>query len=532
VPPDSPTACLKQLLLIAGIAILAVVGALPLRGQIGSDPGSATSVSGQVVNAVTGMPIPRALVRLNERAMLTDHEGKFLFDQYTGSGSNLEVTKPGFYASIDPSEGQGIFLQSTQLNSPIKVQLYPEALLTGTVTAPDGEPLPHIPVTARRSIFDEIGRRSIPADQGQTDSHGNFRLPVPQGDYRLETNYTPRPNNSSQAVLPVSIPADSKSNTSNKIHVRSGEEQHFDLHPAISRAYTVTMRIEAGLGRGFPGFTARSSTGNMIPVGFQPGPSQGEGKLQLPSGTYTLTATMFTSDGGVRGETTVTVPDHDVSGVVVRLAPNPSIPVELLVDSNSTSDKSPPLAQQLGLTLQSAQFDPDRDSGMVVGIGIRNSVPTFNVMPGIYRLQARNAGQWYVKSASYGGSDLLQQELTATSGASGTPIRVTVSNQTGELQGAVSLNGTPAACWIYLIPTAPGAMPFIAQRSNSNGTYNIPYLPPGTYQAIAFEHRHSTDYRDPETLAAFMTSVRSVTVNPGEKSTLNLEAVDAAESVQ
>jgi hypothetical protein len=65
-----------------------------------------------------------------------------------------------------------------------------------------------------------------------------------------------------------------------------------------------------------------------------------------------------------------------------------------------------------------------------------------------------------------------------------------------------------------------------------NGTYNVPYLPPGGYQAIAFERRHAADYRDPEALAAFTTRIRSVTVNPGDKSTLDLDAVGVAELPQ
>src|SRR5580704_11575167 len=70
------------------------------------------TLSGQVINSVTGVPIPRALVRFNNRAMLTDHEGKFRFEQVTGlqfgqttsTFVNLQVTKPGYYASSDPMD--------------------------------------------------------------------------------------------------------------------------------------------------------------------------------------------------------------------------------------------------------------------------------------------------------------------------------------------------------------------------------------------------------------------------------------------
>jgi hypothetical protein len=106
---------------------------------------------------------------------------------------------------------------------------------------------------------------------------------------------------------------------------------------------------------------------------------------------------------------------------------------------------------------------------------------------------------------------------------------VTVSNVTGSLQGTVNLNGSPAACWVYLIPTSPNAQSVIAMRSGNSGSYTSAHLPPGSYQAIAFEQRHSANYRDPASLASFNSHVHSVTVNAGEKPTLNLDAVPVAE---
>jgi Carboxypeptidase regulatory-like domain len=530
VSPARITPCFRHLFFFG--LFLVLTPAPSLKAQDQSSTSAPVTVSGQVVNAVTGSGISRVLVKLNGRGVLTDHEGKFQFDQFTGTSSSLEVTKPGFYLSTDPTEGSSISLQPAQLAAPIEVRLYPEGLLTGTVTAPDGEPLPHVPVIARRSVFDETTRRWTPAAQTQTDSHGNFRLPVPPGDYRVETRYTMQTSESHEAVLPVSVPSETQANSSSIIHLRSGEEQHFDLRPAMSPAYTVSARLESPPSeRGFPGITARSSSGTTIPVSFQRTGMANEGKMQLPSGTYTLTASMVSPEGSAQGQTTVTVPNHDVTGVVLRLAPNPSIPVELAIDSSVTSDNStPPNIQQLGLMMQNTDVESERGGSIQVETG-RSGTPSFHPEPGTYRLQARSRGTWFVKSATYGDSDLLDHELVVGPGSGGTPILVTVSNQTGSLQGTTSLNGVPASCWVYLIPSFPSSSPFIALRSGSNGAYTEAYLPPGTYQAIAFEHRHSADYRDPEALAAYSTHVHSITVSEGDKPTLDLDAVTTAEIV-
>jgi hypothetical protein len=492
-----------------------------------------TTLSGQVINAKTGMPIPRALVRLNDRAILTDHEGKFELDQLTGDGGNLQVTKPGFSTSTDLGDAGGQYVRLSQAGDSLQLRLYPEALLTGTVTGPDGYPLPHILVSAMRSVFEEEAHQWPVAGQAVTDSHGNFRLTVPAGDYRLETQYSPRNSSTSDAILPVAIPSDSSSNTSDVIRIRSGEEQHFDLHPAMGKTHTVMVTMEGGSERGFPMIVARSSHGATLRINSVRNGAGGGYGIELPSGTYTLTASMNSPDGIEQAETTVTVTDHDVSGVSFRFSPVPTIPVELVVDQAETSDNASNVAQpslpQLGLTLENEQTEPDRGNPSIHLSPQRDRSYAFSVPPGSYRFGARNRGEWYIKSANYGASDLFQQDLVVGPGAGGMPIRVVVSNQTGSLQGTVTLNGEPAVCWVYLVPTAPSASAVISVRSNSDGGFSYPYLEPGSYQAVAFEYRHPADYRDPETLTAYSSHVRGTSVQAGDKGSLELDAVSAAE---
>jgi hypothetical protein len=491
-----------------------------------------SSVAGQVINASTGAPVSRALVRLNDRAVLTDHEGKFRFDQNTESSANILVSKPGYYAGTDFSEPGNLFLNAAQLASPLELRLYPEALLTGTMSAPDGSPLPHILVSALRNIYDDAGHRWITAGQAQTDSHGNFRIPVAAGDYRLESRYSPQDRTTGEAVLPAAVPGESSSNTSQMIRIHGGEEQHFELRPAVSPTHAITATSQPPSGRGFTRISARSSNGSTLSVGPTMSGSSGEMKIQLPQGTYTLTARMMGDpEAPEQAETTVTVPDHDISGVVLQFFPVPAIPVELVVDGVSTSDNTPPNLQQMGLTLQSEQTDPDRGDSSVRLTNRRDQSYVFMASPGSYRLAARNSGAWYVKSVSYGDSDLLREELVVAPGAAGTPIRVLVSNEMGGLQGTVKLKGDPSACWIYLIPTNASVQAVYTTRSNASGSYSFAHLPPGSYQVVAFERRHSADYRDPESIAPFNAQVHSISINASDKPTLNLDAVPVAEVV-
>jgi hypothetical protein len=428
-------------------------------------------------------------------------------------------------------EGGNVFLQGAQMGVPLELRLYPEALLTGTVLGPDGTPLPRISVTALRSFYEDTGHRWVTVGQDQTDSHGNFRLPEPAGEYRLETRYTPLDRTTGEAVLPVSVPAEGSSGTSQVIKIHAGEELHFELRPAVSPTHTVTTTAgQSFSGREFMRISARSSSGSTLQVNAQMAGEPGEMKIQLPQGTYTLTARRNNSESPEQAETTVTVSDHDISGVLLQFSPIPAIPVELIVDSSGTSDNKdqPPTLPQLGLVLQSEQSDPERLDSSLRPTTRRDQSFVFMAPPGGYRLESRNTGVWFIKAASYGDADLLQQELVVVPGAAGTPIRLTVSNQTGSLTGTVNLNGSPAACWVYLISTGANAS-VISLRSTGAGSYTAAHLPPGSYQAIAFERRHSANYRDPASLAPFGSHVHSVTVNAGDKPTLNLDAVPVAE---
>ena len=106
---------------------------------VGSSIASSTPpdlIAGRVINAVTSQPVPRALVQLNSRAMLTDSEGRFRFERNKESGVSILIKKPGYYASQDYGDSGILYLQSPQLTAPLEFRIYPEALLTGVVLAP------------------------------------------------------------------------------------------------------------------------------------------------------------------------------------------------------------------------------------------------------------------------------------------------------------------------------------------------------------------------------------------------------------
>lgn len=520
---------------------LAFASSCPGQGNVGLGAMAASfssgvppSISGRVVNAVTGQPVTRALVRVGGQAVLTDHEGKFEFSGITADRIYLQVTKPGFYESLDPTRGMGEQINLAQLDEPLELRLYPEALITGTVTAPSGDPILKVFVQVLRSTVNESGQQWMFAGQTATDSHGSFRMPVVPGDYAVQIPYLPHPEDLPEAILPLSYPAIASSGGSSTIHLESGTEQHLDLHPETGSTHILRVRVESDGLQGFPQLQARRGDQFLLNLSSTRSTGMpGEFRTDLPSGSYTLTGTLSGSDGIEYAEASVTVGDRDVSSVVLHFQSLPSVPVELLVDPASTSDaapqNAPPSVQQLGLSLHSTDPTPALQSSNFPLTFGSNESAGFHPAPGRYRIYARAGGLWYVKSISAGGTDLLTQDFVIAAGSTGQTVQVVVSNQTATCQGTLKINGKTASASIYLIATSPSANPLLVLRSSSVGSFKDPYLPPGSYLAIAFEAGPSGDLLDPAVQASFSTYAKSFQVAAGETANFDLDAVPAAE---
>ncbi|QNI35464.1 carboxypeptidase-like regulatory domain-containing protein [Edaphobacter albus] len=519
-------------LLVVAFAGICPVAAMQMgSGAALTSPSSGPiTVSGVVVNATNGIPISRALVRINDRAMLTDHLGRFEFTQFTPpSSAVLEVQKPGYY--FGQETGSSMPLRADQMAQPVVARLYPEALITGTLTTQDGTPLPQIFVSALRRSYNDSGSQWLPVKNSMTNSHGEFRLAVPPGDYRITSTPFARLRGNSQMALPISYPSPGVSETADSLHMSSGTEQRLELHATVSPSHTVKVMLDTSPERGFPMLLARSSNGAVFPVNVTRGGGPEGMQIGLPSGTFTLLATLNRRDGVEYGEATVTVGEDNNSEVALHLAPVAPIPIQVVVDGDTTSDKTPPGPQQLGLWMENVQraaYPTGSTFSMPVMNGNQGAV--FRLTPGTYRFNARNSGSWYVKSITCGTSNLLQQDLTVSAGGAGSvPIIVTVSNQTGGLQGLVRQKGSPVSGWVYAVPSGQSAVPVYSIHSGTDGSFNLSSLPPGSYDVVAFESRHSADYRAPNALAQFNTYVRQVTITSGNKAMLDLESVPDTE---
>lgn len=510
------------LLLCAGPVCLPQTNTSPASQQM-AQPAGPTTIAGQTVNAINGQPLARVLVNCGNQAVLTDFEGRFQFSIDGGANATLRARKPGFWATEDPMESSSMTLRAPFPATPVTIKLYPEAILTGTVTGPDGDPLSGVFVEAWRSLYDDSGHRWIRSTSAQTNSHGDFRLPVQAGEYRIETRYLPLPDSDTQVVLPVAFPGGSSSNSSSLIEIEPGQTQHIDLHPQVASLTAVLTRFEPDSGRGRARVLAVSADGTEITVRETPTSTPGEVRLEVPRGTFTLEARrMDNPDNLEEAAANVTVGDREIHGLVLHFNPVSSLPVDLSLDSSVTSDNAPD-PTQLGLILENLDSNGDAMDQRALHLRVRGNLPpVFTPTPGSYRLRALGNGSWYIVSANYGSSDLLSQPLTIAPGVGSTPIRLVVSNQMATLSGTVTQGDQPATGWIYLVATTPSATPVLSVHVGADGSYSRS-LPPGSYRAVAFEYRHGINFEDPAVLSSFANDFQTVSLAPGDKQTLSLQ---------
>jgi hypothetical protein len=200
-------------------------------------------VRGKVVNGLDGNGVPRALVTLVSRRVLTDAQGNFEFDGFTQVKGAMTATKPGFSATADGSSLSRA-ASSPDLTVPVVLRLYPNAVVTGVVTGRDALPVAGVQVRLVQAVSDVSGLRWVQTGQSMTDSHGEYRFNPPPGRYRVTVEFMARARETGDVVLPVSFPEISSSDKSNSVVLASGQERRVDLQPRTGTAYPVTLRVE------------------------------------------------------------------------------------------------------------------------------------------------------------------------------------------------------------------------------------------------------------------------------------------------
>jgi hypothetical protein len=498
-------------------------------------------ILGRVTNALDGSPVPRVQVTLNSRTVLTDSQGRFEFQDFTDTQASVMLIKPGFSQTNDMSTGN-TRQRVANLDAPVELKIYPDATITGTVTGRDGLPLTHVPVLLRREVFDQNGRHWQTTHTVQTDLRGEYRFRDRGGRFQLGVGYVQRSQDTGEAVLPVSFPSTTSSESADYFEVASGQEKHIDLRPKTGMAYPVQVRLDGeDLPRGIQIY-AVTAGGEAFQASLMGQGGPGGFQVSLPVGTYTLHARVDTRETSMEGSARATVVGKQNDPVTIHLEPAAVLTVELAVDPASTTSSStgnslstagvsqasqPPDLRQFNLRLHnlsaSTQLPGTQDIPLRQGEDKRYE---FRVPPGRYKLQAFSGGQWYVESATAGVTNLMTSELVIASGGSGTPIQIVANNLQGMVNVTVRLTPNADNLVLYFIPRGPSLAqvnPFTLFNTGSATASFSTSLPAGSYLAVVLDHPVQDDLRNPDVVSRFSTDARTIEVSPAATATVELD---------
>jgi hypothetical protein len=527
-------------------SVVLVTAATICISQVSAGPQPASqsqTVSGQVVNSITGEPIARARVQVGtQQAALTDHDGHFEFDNISDEPAYASASKPGYFAEEKavPAQGQSISLR-----------LIPEAVIFGIITDPNGQPIQDLHVELTMLRVENGLRRWRQVQATSTNVEGQFRFADLQaGEYSLATGFhieglAEAP--SSVAFLPVTFPPLTGDGIRGALTLTPGANIEANASPPMEKLYPVTGMIHGMAGHG-ANFTVLTDDGELVdsPVRIDPG---GAFRLRLPTGSYRLKVhSAMEREQQLVGTREVSVSEAPLQGISVTLGPQLMLPIEVEYQAVATASQNAQSAPPSYLNASLQEEDPRgpgyaspaqplRRPGRAQALEPGDPMVFRDLEPGPYLLQAQPQPPWYVSSASCGNVDLTHDPLVIATGTGACTVRMVYRDDSASLKWLASpaedSNGTSNEVSVIAIPLDNVALPamnfsMIADHklsSDSPAEGSFEGLAPGRYLVMALAHRQVLPYRDHEALQRYMSLGQEITLTRGGKSEVQLKIV-------
>jgi hypothetical protein len=555
------------------VGILCCALALPARAQtpdtiqVWSSPGSPSnparsekySVSGMVINAVSGEPIRKALVQLysmQQRTTFSDGDGRFQFDGILAGRVSLSAQKPGFFGEHEIRRQGQLVIEVGPKSDSVVLKLTPEAVIEGKVTDAIGIPLEHVPLSLM-SLNVREGRRHWDSKRiANTAEDGRYRFAnlSPGTYYVFTTPFTPRPETlfdfqpESKTGYPcVYYPGVPDFNSASPISLRAGQQTEANFTLNEVPAYNISGTISGYAPGQYANVQLCDQSGSPLPFSYQFSPDNGRIDFHgVPAGVYVLKASsQSASKQPVRGETRIQVAANTYN---VQLALSPWTPIRVSVRAEAVAQSSQGAANAvrpvlqgppLGVRLLPSQPGISESYPILEGPAGQQTLAFPNLEPGRYSVELMPQDPWYVQSAEYGQTNLLTDDLTVLADAPPLTIQVLLRNDVASLSGTVSpRSGVPAPATVVAIPErVPKASPKLGyynppadKSAEPADGFMINSLAPGDYLVFAFDHAEGVEYANPDVLQNYISQAAHLTLAPGQTARVKLDLIRTAES--
>lgn len=522
------------------IAALVLAAALPSAAQPNvtaapqakpeSDPKKLGSIEGTVVDATTGAPIARVVMRATatsasagvsmagppqSHSATTDAEGKFSFlaleaGKYFLTGERIGYVRQPYGSRIGMmSMGTPLTVKAGEKLTGIDFRLMRQAVIAGRITDDEGDPVQHASVMVTQSS--PMSNRPIFMQSAQTNDLGEYRIAsLLPGRYlvRVDSRFgSPGAQEGSSAKppeegvlrnVPTFYPSATDPAAATSLTLAAGQEATgIDIRIAKARTFQISgklvglsanARVQVGLQRARG---ANDGSGSYL-GGSGGGAVKPDGSFVASSvqpGAYDLIAVQY--DGGrpaVVGRSVVTVANTNVEDIVVTIRPPIEVTGRVIVEGD---DVTKPTGQLMlaSLSRTPMMVEPARiqdDGGFKFA-----QVPRDKVMP-ILMGMPRNA---YVKSVLLGGVDVVENGLDLNAADSAVNLEIKIHAKGASIDGQASdAEGKPMpGSMVLLLPHPfrsdhPSLLLFRkTASSDQNGRFSITGVAPGEYRLYAWD---------------------------------------------
>ena len=545
-------------------------------GQAAASPsaGLRVTVQGVVLNAATGQPLPRVLVKVEDTGALTDGEGRFEIPGVPVGLQTITATKPGF-------RGQGSSYRGFDSNAyhlvrvadkmpELSFSLAPTNTLSGHVTLSTGDPAVGIGIQLlRQSVEDGRANWNL-MDVHPTNPEGEYRFAgLEDGTYlamtqpAFDNDLTAPSAQSPHAPLqlpgyPIVFFADAADAAgASRIPLAGGQQGTANFTLALSPFHAIAITVAKPRAASHWQFTPslQDRSGQRLNYPLLYDEKSSTFRAYLPDGSYTLTVEGTNLEGPERDSLPLSrqrnrsaqvagLLDFSVSGhpepnlrivlasdvaTPIRVRYDPAPPTRTPVSRNGSgldaSDEPPPLGFWIkraggGDSQQNADWT-DADLFQLSAMA-----------PGSYWVQASaNRTGTCLGAVTAGGVSLGQTPLIVGPSGAGMPVEVVVRTDCASLNlqlpstAESEAPGEEPTYYVYVVPEfdSVAAVQPVTLRPSAGGTGTVANLTPGSYRVLVFDTAHQLEYRNPSAMEPYAGRSQQVTLSPGATSSLLLE---------
>lgn len=521
---------MRRFLVAAAVPALAVLllgqTSPPSPDKTGEHPDVLCAVAGRVVTAAEGLPLKSAHVALiPERSRsddpiysaTSDSDGHFLLKDIPAGRYKFLAVRAGFveqqYQSRGTADGAVLALNPGQKISDALFRMTRAAVITGSVTNEDGEPLVNAQIVALQKPTEEETEEEGPASsrkhelnpvaESHTDDRGQYRIfGLKPGQYYVKATDVFDPDSNGLPVstgywvqqsigseyAPVYYPGVGQIGQAVVLLVRPGDEVRADV--SMRRIKTVEVDGKV-MGLNGPAKSAYVTLEPAEQDNFRSSYQEttddnGAFKLKgIPPGSYVLVVYQ-------RSEGTEVYEQSTRQKLEVAGDNNQSLTISLT--GGVTFDGRLGVAGPASLSLDHVYVGliATNEDGSWGGQGAVKKDGTFqitSVMDGSYRIALWGLEQgWYVKSARTGAEDILENGLQVEKETAGR-LEIVVSSACAQLEGSV-MDGDQVAAGarVHLAPepeTPYNRLRLDNARTDQTGHFSIACLAPGKYRVVA-----------------------------------------------